>query len=69
MTAKKRRTVWLSDAEWSILQVIASGRDMNVSELVRELAYLKPTAPPSVMGGQAGRDAILRKINRTGSER
>jgi hypothetical protein len=84
MAIYKRHVIYLSDEEWKEIKAHARDADTTMSayirsrlvdeEAVRAVASVRLLAEladrrPETAQTQAGRDAILRKINRPAAER
>lgn len=63
MATYTRRIVYLSDPQWAALQRQAQAEHTSISALIRALLSV-PVALRAAHSAQAGRDALLSKINR-----
>lgn len=81
---KKRRVIYTTDDEWNMLKRMATLGDTTISQVIirvferngailtMPVGALRPqstTDTPDRKSAQAERDAILRRINKTGKER
>lgn len=64
--AVKRRTVWLSDEEWALLQAQARERHTTASQIIRDMWVLAADAPPEDPVQQAAfNERVVERATKT----